>query len=462
MPSILFFIVSLFFIFGTFAAVNKILFILFLLIAALFLKLNKKFFLLAILALGAGYFYSLLRMPIPHFLNIQKISGQSVVTAEVVSEPKIYDNYQKFIVVTNRIKILTSAPIFYQIEYGDIVKLKGNFETLIDKKQNLQGIFMKGFAKEIKKSAEHKTILKTIIKFKKALESKLALRTPIVPLEIISGLLYGKNIALPELKSDFKNAGLSHLTAMSGYNLTVISSGLFNLLKYFNLPKFLSGWLAIPFLVLFVILSGAQGSIIRAFIMSAILLLIKNSGRIPLSRNILLGAGLLITLINPVNLLLDWGFQLSFLAAIGIIYLAPAIEEKLQISAAYTKSDIVQFLKKTASETIGAQIMVLPLIWYYFGELNLLSIFSNLTVLPLIPFFMLIGFLTIIFIFIWPVSLILSYSFNWLAALINFFSRLPVFYFNPPLVLIIFTYLYLFYLIYQTNKNHLIDFHLKF
>ncbi|MEK7674125.1 MAG: ComEC/Rec2 family competence protein [Patescibacteria group bacterium] len=466
MPSVLFFSISLFFIFGTFAGINKIFFI-FLLVSLIFLQFRKnpriflKFILLAIFSFSAGYFYFILRTPQIDFLTLKNISAKKVITAEIVSEPKIYETYQKFTAKYNGVKIIISAPIFYQIKFGDITEIEIKLEKITDTKQNMQGFFLKGSAKKIKITGEHKTIFNQILKFKKNLESKLALQIPSTPFEIISGLLYGKDISSIELKSNFKNAGLSHLTAMSGYNLTIISSFVFNILKYFSISKFLINFISIPILVIFVIFAGAQGSIVRAFIMSVVLILIKNSGRIPLSRNILLGAALLITLINPISLSFDLGFQLSFLATVGIIYLAPQLEKFFTKFASLGNSKIIRIIQKTFSETLGAQIMVLPLIWHYFDELNILSVFSNLIILPLIPFFMLIGFIILLFIFIPVVPLILSYPFEWFAILINIFSHLPILYFNPPIAYIIFIYIYIFYLIYQFNKKNIPDFSMK-
>ena len=94
---------------------------------------------------------------------------------------------------------------------------------------------------------------------------------------------------------------------------------------------------------------------------------------------------------NPYILRYDSGFQLSFLAFAGLIYISP------QIKKIFEKRNLKKLpdgIKMPLVETLGAQLAVFPLIWYQFGRLSLIAPLSNILVLPLIPLSMLLIFIT--------------------------------------------------------------------
>lgn len=241
-----------------------------------------------------------------------------------------------------------------------------------------------------------------------------------------------------------KDSGLFHITAMSGYNLVVLSSAVYRFLNFFPINFFLANILAILSILIFIIFAGFQSSVIRAGIMMIIFILSKLIGRPSLQRNIIILAALLITIFDPLALIKDLGFQLSILATTGIIY----FEEYLR-----------KFFKlKTISETISAQVIVLPFLWYKFGEFNLFSFVNNSLLLPFIPYLMLIGFLALLFFFIYPLNQIFNLPFEIFSLIVSFLANLPKIYLPLPLILVIFLYLFIIYFIFKINKNERIDF----
>jgi competence protein ComEC len=139
---------------------------------------------------------------------------------------------------------------------------------------------------------------------------------------------------------------------------------------------------------LFTILTGAQASVVRAAIMGAIVLLARREGRLNDPHNAIVLAGAAMILINPLVLRYDIGFQLSFAATLGLIYLAPAIEKY------FAKLPKFFQLRETMIMTVSAQIFVLPLLLYYFKNFSVISLPANLIILPTIPFAMVLGFIT--------------------------------------------------------------------
>ncbi|GIW65163.1 MAG: hypothetical protein KatS3mg093_142 [Candidatus Parcubacteria bacterium] len=195
---------------------------------------------------------------------------------------------------------------------------------------------------------------------------------------------------------------------------------------------------------------GFEGNVLRAAIMGFLLILIKNKfGRIPMKRNVLILTLFLFSLFNPYFIFKDIGTQLSFLAITGIFYLAPLIEKKLKY--------LPTFFQKTLSETLAAQIFTYPLILYYFGSFNFFSLFSNLFVLPVVPY--VDDLSKSVFVLANQISCLVVLA----VAEIIFFLSLKflvvlLIYFNIPLILVFVSYLLILLEVYYQTKNETIDF----
>ena len=287
--------------------------------------------------------------------------------------------------------------------------------------------------------------------YRSFLEEKIKSSLSFPEENLLRGIFLGSKFDDKEIKDDFINSGLIHLTAVSGQNLTIMFSIFYEALKYLsfltpNLIFYFSSFL----IVFFVFLMGFEGNVLRAGIMGFLLILTKRKfGRIPLKRNILIFAMLLFSLFSPKLIFKDIGTQLSFLAIAGIFYLSPIFEKKLE----FIKNN---FFRKTISETLSAQIFTYPLILYYFGNFNFFSLISNLLVLPIVPYLMTISSLFLFF----PIKYLAWLSFP-LLTYILFIAKIFgnfVFYFKIPLILVILSYFLIFLEIYYQTKNETIDF----
>ena len=211
------------------------------------------------------------------------------------------------------------------------------------------------------------------------------------------------------------------------------------------------------------LLTGASSSVVRAAIMGILVLFARKEGRTYQMTNALIFAGSLMILENPKILRFDAGFQLSFLATIGLIYLAPKIENPFdnfldKIKAAiygeeYLKKQFVKEIKlkkeksidfkKILVETLSAQIMVLPLLVYLFGQISVISPIANIFVLAVMPYSMLFGFLTGFAGFLFePLSILFGFA-SWILIefqikTIEFFSKLPIASFSAGKTVLIF------------------------
>ena len=238
-----------------------------------------------------------------------------------------------------------------------------------------------------------------------------------------------------EFKEKMSLSGTTHLVALSGYNITVIIlaasiffSSIFSVATsfYFNILT----------VILFVIMTGAEASVVRAAIMGVIVVLSQRMERLSNPRNAIVVAALIMALFNPRVLVFDIGFQLSFAALIGIIYLAPVIKNIFSAnggSASGGKIFDKGFLswKENAITTFSAQIFALPILLSNFGIFSLASIVANVLILEFIPVTMGIGF-TIAFLGMFSlflakilgylVNIIISYEFF----IINIFSKFSI------------------------------------
>ena len=226
-----------------------------------------------------------------------------------------------------------------------------------------------------------------------------------------AGLLVGARKGIPDdLMTKFNITGLTHIIAISGYNITIII--VFVMWMLGGLPRMTGFVVACAAIVLFTLFVGASPAVVRASIMGILGLIALNYGRQNNISLTLLWSAALMVAWNPKILMHDVGFQLSFAAVMGLIYVAPHFER-------YSKKLPQAFgVREAITMTLAAQVMALPIIVYNFERLSLIAPFSNLLVAFAIPPAMLFGFVAVVlqiavlsFIF-FPLSQIFAY-FAW-------------------------------------------------
>jgi len=230
---------------------------------------------------------------------------------------------------------------------------------------------------------------------------------------VLSALIIGDKSGLnDEVKESFRKSGVTHVLAVSGLHVGFIILILGALLKRF------SRWVYIPGLLtgvaVFAVISGLQAPVLRASVMAVTFLLARETGRSSNGYNNISIAALIILAVNPAELFKP-GFQLSFAAAISIIYgnsLAKRIEEfisrkyslksvqeRVHPGALWLKilrSGIFRYTVSYLIITSAVLLFTLPLIAYYFGEVSLIALISNALVIPLISLLLADG-ITVLF-----------------------------------------------------------------
>ena len=238
---------------------------------------------------------------------------------------------------------------------------------------------------------------------------------------VVSGLLFGEKTAIAkDVILNFNRSGLSHILAISGFNITIIINLLAVLLKY--VPRRARFWLTLMVIGLFSLLTGATASVLRAAFMGAIVLLAMQLGRKGSTINALLITAAVLVFIEPTILIHDVSFQLSFLATLGLVTFSEEIEAKLMFMPEFFRADL--------AVTLSAQLFTLPITAFNFGIFSLISPLANIVVLPFVPLMMLTSFLAFLsyffipflsWIFILPTAILIRGML--LAA--DFFANLP-------------------------------------
>lgn len=348
------------------------------------------------------------------------LDGKSISENVIVArEPEQKDSYQNVVVETREgVKILLRANINAGIDYGDELKV----DCVLKIPENREDFDYRMYLAKDKiyylcQSAKYgKTgnnygnkIYNAILTLKNEMAENVSRVIPYPQSALGNGLIFGGSGDLPaQLKQDFSRTGMTHIVAVSGYNVTIIAEYLILFGIFIGLWRKQAFWFALIGIIIFVAMIGFPSSAVRAGVMGSLLLWAMKNGRLANSWNAIIFAGAVMLIINPLLLRWDIGFQLSFLATLGIIALAPFWERY------FIKKNKALGLTEIFFLTLSAQIFVLPIIIYNFHTLSLVSLAANLLILLIIPITMLLVFLAAVSGFIFN---FLSLAFAWLAYL---------------------------------------------
>ncbi|MFA5129060.1 MAG: ComEC/Rec2 family competence protein [Patescibacteria group bacterium] len=324
----------------------------------------------------------------------------------VAAEPDTRDNGVKLKVKSEKLEtggrwrevhgnVLVNAKLYPVFHYGDELEIKCKLrepepieDFAYDKYLAKENIYSLCYWPEIKfiKSGEGNKIVAGIFWAKEKLVATVNRILPEPQAAFLGGLLYGAKRGIPaDLTEKFNITGTTHIIAISGYNITIIAVLLLRIAKNIGIGRKKSFWFALSGILFFVILTGAQASVVRAALMGSLVLLATQVGRISKITNALLLAAAAMLIFNPKILAFDVGFQLSFAATIGLVFLSPIFEKY------FSKLPSVFGAKETFTTTMSAIVLTLPLILYNFGRISFIAPLANIFILPAIPLAMAVG-----------------------------------------------------------------------
>lgn len=194
-----------------------------------------------------------------------------------------------------------------------------------------------------------------------------------------AGLMIGSRRGLPEQLTDaFNRTGTTHVIALSGFNISIITA-LFMAVAVRSLGRRRAFWAVSAGVGLFVMFVGAQASIVRAGIMGVIAGFAGYVGRPSRGLNALALSGTIMVVLDPLILLDDVSFQLSFASTLGLILIGPSTKQL----AGFLPERFG--LRESVAATLAATLATLPIILASFGRVSLVALPVNVLVLAWIP-----------------------------------------------------------------------------
>jgi len=317
----------------------------------------------------------------------------------------------KIVLKTDTEKVLVFT--FEKFNYGDVIFVRGeaqpapvfddfNYKEYLKRK----GIFRLMHEPEIEIVSKSRfSIYKSILGFRKKMSEKIEKNYNQEQASLLKAMLLGIKTDIPDsLKEKLNKSGIRHLTAISGMHTIILVNALMYLFLAIGLWRRQAFILTLLFIFLFIILTGFQPSTIRASIMAGMLLLAQAAGRLSDSTRAIVLTALIMLAIKPL-LLFVIGFQLSFLAVLGINYLTPILSYYLR------KLPKTGGSKNILIMTLSVQLFTLPILIYNFGYISLIAPITNLLILPILPFILILGFLSLFLgiTFVIPTHMLLTY-----------------------------------------------------
>ncbi len=369
------------------------------------IHLPKKY-----LAFVIGFIFGVSRFlfSIPHFdtsdvAYYRDISRTVTVEGIIMSEVDVRSDRQYILIKTLYIfdqgyryavhgKLLVKAGRYPEYAYGDRVKIKTkpvspptfdtfSYSDLLAK----DDIYVVAYNPKIYllEHGQGELFWELVFGIKKILSEQINMLFSEPEAGLVAGLLLGLRRSIPQgIMDDFSRAGLTHILAISGYNvsLMVVIFGLFfrNAGRKWRFFGMLGG------IILLVLFTGFSASIIRAALMGGFVLFAILSGRKSNGLLMLFLSAFIMVFLQPRMLTVDLSFQLSFLATLGLIVCLPFIEK-------YFKK-LPLFLEENLSVTLAAQVFTTPFILYKFGKFSLIAPIANILFLPFVPVIMFFSF----------------------------------------------------------------------
>lgn len=276
---------------------------------------------------------------------------------------------------------------------------------------------------------------------------------------VASALILGADDEIdPETMNDYAGSGVLHILSVSGMHV-----GIIYLIIAFSLKILLPGKrsryikIILPILLIwfYSLISGLSPSVLRAATMFSFLLIAELFSRKIPPENSLAASAFVLLMINPL-MLMNVGFQLSFIAVAGIMFIYKRLNEYWQ-----PENIIVQYLWQLVAVSLAAQLVTAPISVYYFHQFPLYFMLANLMAIPLSTIAMYSGVALLVFSNVPIVSDAIAYVFNtfvtWLNLSVKFIDDLPYAVFRNitvdiPGLLLLYAVL-IFSLIYLTNRK---------
>ena len=376
-------------------------------------------------ALGGWRFQSVLPNPSINDLAYFQPAENARVTGTVISFPEISPRSSVAIIKAQTLSIQGQEmevsgmlemrlPGGFHLAYGDRLSLEGSIRSVLAKGAPAyssylarRGILTRMHYPQITTlgRGSGNPLISFLYRIRENAREFIEIQMPVQESSLLSGILLGIEQDIPEyLESAYRTTGTVHIIAISGFNIALITGLVIRLFRRIFTPL-RAGVLAISAIVFYTLMVGADPSVVRAAIMGSLSIPAYFIGRRIIGINCLTITAAVMLLLNPL-LLWDLGFQLSYLATLGLMVLTDPAIKRIQdwVERRYTENSAqtaMPFFMLLVS-TLSAQFAVSPIVLGLNPGLQPYALAANLIILPLQPPIMVFGGAAVLLHFIFP------------------------------------------------------------
>jgi competence protein ComEC len=389
------------------------------LLLAFFFKPHRKALIIltgSLASLFSAVFYY--QANLPEVNDLSAYTDQTIeINGTVSTPPDVRDNITHLQISIQQINqqplqgtVLLFVPRYPEFNYGDLLQVKGEL-TAPPRFENFDyqaylardGIYTTMLNPDIR-VIQHNTgspLLNWIYVARERLSRALAESLPEPQASLAQGIVLGIRSTIPQgLKNDLAVTGTAHLLAISGINLTIIAGILVALgLRLFGRRHYIYVWLAVLVIWAYALLTGLQAPVVRGAIMSTVFLLAELLGRQKNAIAALCLSGAIMIGIDP-QIIFSVSFQLTFLAMIGLIFIAPPIQDLAHrailkvLHGENWGSHLLTLLTDSLAVSLSAVILVWPVIAYNFGVISFVGPLATFVIAPALTPIILTGTVT--------------------------------------------------------------------
>ena len=385
--------------------------------------------------LGAGRYVVALPQFDEHHVATYIDTADVILEGIISNDPDVRDRSTNLRVAARRLQrdgiwheveglVLVQVSRYPGWEYGDVVQVFGGLEMppVFENFSYKDYLARKGVHTMMRRpriehmgNNEGHPVLVAIYAVKDHAKQVVSSIFPEPEASLLSGILLGYERGIPEkVREAFSRTNTSHVIAISGFNLALMAGIFSTLFSRFLSPR-RATIAVIVCIVLYTILVGANAAVVRAALMGSMYVIAKHNRRQGHALTSLAFAAVLMTLQNP-HALWDVGFQLSFAATLGLILLVPPMESTFQQGLSHFISreraqSAINMLSDVLIVTLAAQIATIPIMVYYFRQISIVGLLSNIAVLPAQPpLLILAGLATLVGMIALPLGQLLAWA----------------------------------------------------
>jgi len=429
---------------------------------------NRRVILVLFLLLGLAL--SRLEIEASKTTLVDYAGDRVVLAGQVAGEPDVRENQVYYLLRARevvvggerramsgmvRLAVKESEQVY---RYGDILRVNGlltrpdpagnpglfNYRTYLERQGIRVLLSAKGEDAVQKTGSGGNPVFGAVLRLKERLSAASAASLAPSQAAVLNGIIFGtQGTIAKETREAFNETGIVHILSVSGMHVGLVLGGLIALFRLLKLPPGLTAPLATPVLLLYAVMTGADAAVLRATIMALLLLWAHYLGRERDWPTTLALAALVLLLWKPRELF-NPGFQLSFAATWGILYLGPVLSNFLSGLLQGLPEGFTRTVAQGIAVPLAAQLATVPLVAWYYNLISLVSIPVNLLAVPLVGLILFLGVFAAVLGLLWlPLAGLVNAAtgavLDLFLGLVGLFRQLPgaVMYLATPPVLLV-------------------------